>query len=107
MATNKKMSLLGIVLFAAVIAGAARHVQGTEQPASTNAVPNDMPGMDMSKTSSPASPSNTSAAPPSGYAQINVNQDVQQRIGMTTGMVEMTPLTMSIRAVGIVRPDET
>jgi Cu(I)/Ag(I) efflux system membrane fusion protein len=107
MATNKKTSLLGIVLVAAVIVGVARHVQGTEQPASTQAMPDDMPGMDMSKDSKPASPSNTSAAPPSGYAQINVNQDVQQRIGVTTGKVEMTPLTMSIRAVGIVRPDET
>jgi hypothetical protein len=45
--------------------------------------------------------------PPSGYSDINVNQAVQQRIGVTVGRVEQTPLTMSIRAVGIVRPDET
>lgn len=70
-------------------------------------MPDNMPGMDMSKTSKPASPSTTPSAPPSGYADINVNQDVQQRIGVTVGKVEQTPLTMSIRAVGIVRPDET
>ena len=67
----------------------------------------DMPGMDMPKTSKPVSPSTAPSSPPSGYADINVNQDVQQRIGVTVGRVEQTPLTMSIRAVGIVRPDET
>ena len=107
MATNKKASLLAIVLIGAVIVGTARHVHGTEQSGSTNAKPDAMPGMDMSKTSKPASPSTTASAPPSGYADIDVNQEVQQRIGVTVGRVEQTPLTMSIRAVGIVRPDET
>src|SRR5450631_1248555 len=107
MATNTKVSLLGIVLVGAVIAGAARHVHGTEQSGSTNPMPDDMPGMDMPAKPKPASPAAASSAPPSGYADINVNQDVQQRIGVTVGRVEQTPLTMSIRAVGIVRPDET
>ena len=107
MATNKKASLLAIVLIGAVIVGTARHVHGTEQSGSTNAKPDAMPGMDMSKTSKPASPSTTPSAPPSGYADIDVNQEVQQRIGVTVGRVEQTPLTMRIRAVGIVRPDET
>src|ERR1035441_1724635 len=107
MATNKKASLLAIVLIGAVIVGTARHVHATEQSGSTNAKPDAMPGMDMSKTSKPASPSTTASAPPSGYADIDVNQEVQQRIGVTVGRVEQTPLTMSIRAVGIVRPDET
>jgi Cu(I)/Ag(I) efflux system membrane fusion protein len=107
MATNTKASLVAIALVGAVIVGDVRHVYGTEQLGSTNAMPDNMPGMDMSKTSKPASPSTTPSAPPSGYADINVNQDVQQRIGVTVGKVEQTPLTMSIRAVGIVRPDET
>src|SRR5450631_666244 len=107
MATNTKVSLLGIVLVGAVIAGAARHVHGTEQSGSTNPMPDDMPGMDMPAKPKPASPTVASSAPPSGYADIDVNQDVQQRIGVTTGKVEQTSLTMSIRAVGIVRPDET
>jgi Cu(I)/Ag(I) efflux system membrane fusion protein len=44
---------------------------------------------------------------PPGYAELTVAQEVQQRIGVTLGSVEETPLTMTIRAVGIVRPDET
>ena len=32
---------------------------------------------------------------------------MQQRIGVTLGQVEQTPLIMRIRTVGIVRPDET
>ena len=107
MATNPKARLLAIALVGAVIVGAVRQSQGTEPSGSTNAMPDDMPGMDMSKASKPALPSTTSSAPPSGYADISVNQDVQQRIGVTVGRVEQTPLTMSIRAVGIVRPDET
>jgi Cu(I)/Ag(I) efflux system membrane fusion protein len=67
----------------------------------------DMPGMDMTTMSKPASPSTTPSALPSGYTEINVNQEVQQRIGVTVGKVEQTPLAMTIRAVGIVRPDET
>jgi Cu(I)/Ag(I) efflux system membrane fusion protein len=107
MAPNTRLGiLLGIVTVVAVTVGAALHAHGTEQPGSTNAMPADMPGMDMLNASKPASPS-PSAAPPSGYAVIDVNQDVQQRIGVTKGKVETTPLTMTIRAVGIVRPDET
>lgn len=107
MVTNPQTRLLAIALVGAVIVGAARHVYGTEPSGSTNAMPDEMPGMDMSKPPKPASPSTTSSAPPSGYSDINVNQDVQQRIGVTVGRVEQSPLTMSIRAVGIVRPDET
>ena len=107
MATNLKARLLAIALVGAVIVGAAGQSQGTEPSGSTNAMPADMPGMDMSKSTKPASPSTTPSARPSGYSDINVNQDVQQRIGVTVGRVEQTPLTMSIRAVGIVRPDET
>ncbi|HEV2548828.1 MAG TPA: efflux RND transporter periplasmic adaptor subunit [Stellaceae bacterium] len=44
---------------------------------------------------------------PPGYADISVAPDVQQRIGVALGTVQETPLTMTIRAVGIVRPDET
>ncbi len=95
-----------MVAVVAVIVGSARHAHGTEPPGSTNTMPADMPGMDMSNASKPASPS-PAAAPPPGYAVIDVNQDVQQRIGVTKGKVETTPLAMTVRAVGIVRPDET
>jgi membrane fusion protein, copper/silver efflux system len=42
-----------------------------------------------------------------GYAEVAVAADVQQRIGVTIGRVERAPLRMSVRTVGIVRPDET
>ena len=42
-----------------------------------------------------------------GYADVEVAPEVQQRIGVTIGRVERAPLRMSVRTVGIVRPDET
>jgi Cu(I)/Ag(I) efflux system membrane fusion protein len=49
------------------------------------------------------------AASPAGpqYAEVNVPLEVQQRIGVTLGEATETPLTMNIRTVGIVRPNET
>ena len=96
---------LGMMAVVALIAGAARHARGTEPPG-PGAMPADMPGMDMSNSSKPPSTA-PAAAPPSGYTVIDLSQDVQQRLGVTKGRVEMTPLTMTVRAVGIVRPDET
>lgn len=50
--------------------------------------------------------SKVGALPP-GYAEVSIAAEVQQRIGVTLGTVRRTPLTMTIRTVGIVRPDET
>jgi Cu(I)/Ag(I) efflux system membrane fusion protein len=61
-----------------------------------------MPGMKMPKAEDAAAKSSLP-----GFAEISVTEEVQQRIGVTTGTAEETPLTMKIRAVGIVRPDET
>lgn len=63
-----------------------------------------MPGMDMpSSADAPAE----IGGPPPGYADVAVAPEIQQRIGVALGKVEQTPLTMTIRTVGIVRPDET
>lgn len=51
--------------------------------------------------------SKTGGAPPSGFAEVRIAPEVQQRIGVTLGTVRRTPLIMTIRTVGIVRPDET
>ena len=99
MATSKYRMLLGAALVTAVILGVTHLVHSQAQPAQDAA----MPGMDMPKPS--AAPTPSTALP--GYAEVHISQDVQQRIGVTVGKVEQTPLTMSIRAVGIVRPDET
>lgn len=107
MPTNTIRKLLGVVVVVAVIAGVTRHVHGEGQPASATSMPDAMPGMDMPKEPRQAPAATISTMPPTGYAEIKINQDVQQRIGVTVGKVEQTPLTMTIRAVGIVRPDET
>ncbi len=61
-----------------------------------------MPGMEMGGMDAGG------AAPRvTGYAEVAVAADVQQRIGVTIGRVERAPLRMSVRTVGIVRPDET
>ncbi|GLI95163.1 efflux RND transporter periplasmic adaptor subunit [Methylocystis echinoides] len=63
-----------------------------------------MPGMNMP----PAGAAPASGPPlPSGYAEVKIAPEIQQRIGVTVGRVEKTPLVMNIRTVGIVRPNET
>lgn len=63
-----------------------------------------MPEMEKSK---PAGASVTPSPSPPGFTEVNIAQEVQQRIGVTLGKATQTPLTMVIRTVGIVRPDET
>lgn len=82
-----------LVLGAAAVAGVTATYHAHAQ--SKSAPPEPMPGMDMPGT-----------APP-GYAEVNLSPEVQQRIGVTLGRVERTPLNMTIRTVGIVQPDET
>ncbi|MCI0462002.1 MAG: efflux RND transporter periplasmic adaptor subunit [Gemmataceae bacterium] len=61
----------------------------------------DMPGMDMG-----GQPSDVASDVP-GYAKVTIPGEIQQRIGVTVGRVEKAPLRMSVRTVGIIRPDET
>lgn len=42
-----------------------------------------------------------------GYAPVVIESGLQQRIGVTIGKVEVEPLRMSVKTVGVVRPDET
>ena len=107
MTTNRLRLLAAVGLVTAVLM-AVTLVHGRDQSAPKQAMPPDMPGMAMLPTipaGAPGSPA--SAASPSGYAPIALGHDVEQRIGVTVGKVEETPLTMTVRAVGIVRPDET
>ena len=63
-----------------------------------------MSGMEMPK---PADVPAANWAPPSGYADVSIAPEVQQRIGVALGTIQEAPLVMTIRTVGIVRPDET
>jgi Cu(I)/Ag(I) efflux system membrane fusion protein len=58
-----------------------------------------MPGMEMGSMGEP------SDVP--GHAEVTLPGEVRQRIGVTVGRVEKSPLRMTVRTVGIVRPDET
>ncbi len=61
----------------------------------------EMPGMDMTKTPQSA-PAGTE-----GLSTVSIGPAIQQRIGVTLGKAQVTPLLMRIRTVGIVRPNET
>jgi len=63
-----------------------------------------MPDMEKQK---PADSAAMSSPGLPGYAEVGLAPEVQQRIGVKLGRVEQTPLTMTIRTVGIVRPNET
>lgn len=70
----------------------------------------DMSGMDMGPTTRSMSPmpkQDDMASDVPGYAKLKVPPELQQQIGVTTGTVELAPLKMSVKTVGIVRPDET
>ena len=124
--------LLGLALAATVAFSIVRYVHGQAGPTPEKTPDMPMPGMDMPRrAAAPATggvpapvttpgtqvsgmnmptpatvPAGGTSAPP-GYAEVNVPPEVQQRIGVTLGSVERTPLTMMIRTVGVVQPNET
>ena len=67
----------------------------------------EMPGMAMGSGTRSMPPMSDMASDVPGYAAVKVPPELQQQIGVTTGTVELAPLKMSVKTVGIVRPDET
>src|SRR5712691_4684019 len=65
----------------------------------------DMPGMPGMKMPKRGNQADLKSDVP-GYAKVKVNSGIQQRIGVKFGKVEEAPLEMSVRAVGIIRPNE-
>jgi Cu(I)/Ag(I) efflux system membrane fusion protein len=100
MSTKRYGSLIGLVLAAPLILSTVYYSrgQGNSAPSMT------MPDMEKPKSANAAAPA--SPGPP-GYAAVSIAPEVQQRIGVTLGKATQAPLTMVIRTVGIVRPDET
>jgi Cu(I)/Ag(I) efflux system membrane fusion protein len=94
---TRYLSLAGLaVLLLAIVAITVGRAQDHSR--------HQMPGMTMPPAGAPPS----SGSPlPSGYSEVQIAPEVQQRIGVTTGRVEKTQLMMNIRTVGIVRPNET
>jgi Cu(I)/Ag(I) efflux system membrane fusion protein len=64
----------------------------------------DMPGMDMNM---PGMDTGATPSPVPGYAEVTIPAEVQQRIGVRIGRVERGRLLMSVRAVGVIEPDQT
>lgn len=62
-------------------------------------------GMAVPSTGSEQAMGTPSSVP--GHATVMIPGELQQRIGVRIGQVEKGPLKMTIRAVGIVQPDET
>ncbi|WP_296706012.1 efflux RND transporter periplasmic adaptor subunit [Rhodoblastus sp.] len=100
MSTKRYRSLIGLVLTVPLILSAVQNSRGQENPAPVM----DMPGMEKPR---PAAAGATVNPKPEGYAEVSIAPEVQQRIGVTLGKATETPLTMIIRTVGIIRPDET
>lgn len=99
MSRKRHERLAGPALATLLIFGIVHSAHGQQ-----GAVPGGtMPGMEMPKASDAPTAKSTLA----GYAEVGTSQEVQQRIGVMLGSVEETPLTMTIRTVGIVRPNET
>ncbi len=99
MITKRLARLGGLSLAVLLISSSGRLVRGQEGPA-----PSAMPGMQMP---APSQTPGANGPAPSGYSEISVAPEVQQRIGVALGTVQRGPLTMAIRTVGIVRPNET
>ena len=132
MSTNGYRNFLGLALAAVAVLSIVDSVYGQKKPTPVQATPGmEMPGMDKSTPASKpanaagadateapvmtpgmempssANPAAANGAALPGYTQITVSSEVQQRIGVTLGSVERTPLRMTIRAVGVLQPNET
>ncbi len=99
--TKRYGGLIGPALAALLILLCAADLMRGQESLAQNMA---MPEMEKSK---PAGNSVTPSPSPPGFTEVNIAQEVQQRIGVTLGKATQTPLTMVIRTVGIVRPDET
>lgn len=114
MSSKRLATFLGLAIVAFLAAGIAHHVLtvrvadqacGQAKPVQSQSMGGmDMPGMQRPE---PASAAAATSATPQGLAAVTISAEVQQRIGVKVGRVEQTPLSMAIRTVGIVQPDET
>lgn len=105
MESKRYRILVALVVAGAVAGSGVYYAHGQPKSSPSEPMPAmDMPGMKMPEPSK--APGIGVTAPP-GHAEVRISPEVQQRIGVTLGRVERTPLNMTIRTVGIVQPDET
>src|SRR5438093_6008135 len=96
------VGILGGVSWYAYTHGLMDRMRGHSMSGQNGMAGMNMPGMNMGSDSGQGS---TSGVP--DHATITLAPELQQRIGLEIGPVEKGPLKMSLRTVGIVRPDET
>lgn len=100
MLSNPLRGLVVLALAGPLILSTGQESRGQQDPAASM----NMPGMEMAK---PPNDAPTAGQVPPQFTEVNIPLEVQQRIGVTLGKATETPLTMNIRTVGIVRPNET
>src|SRR5581483_9948574 len=104
--TSRTSRILGLVLAAIAAVGIVQLLYGQVKHTAQDSMPGmDMPGMPAAAPSDHGAEANKPAPP--GYTEVKVTTGIQQRIGVTVGTVEQTPLEMTIHTVGIVQSDET
>src|SRR5262249_37164705 len=104
MATSKAQVLAWVVLLVGVAAAAGGFWYWHQTTKSHGRMATNMPGMEMGSVSM-GTPAKSTQVP--GHAEVRLPSEIQQRIGVTVGQVEEAPLRMSVRTVGIVKPNET
>jgi Cu(I)/Ag(I) efflux system membrane fusion protein len=118
MSNSRRFRVWGVAIallcFGGLVATVVVRAQQVAAPPASSAHKQDetdtsMPGMDMSKgMKMPEQPQAANADKTAAeHASLNLAPSVQQRIGVMLGKVETSPLEMTVRTVGIVRPDET
>jgi Cu(I)/Ag(I) efflux system membrane fusion protein len=109
MSAKRWITIVGLGSVALMVLGGVMYVrgQGTTAPA-MNMTDAEMAAMNTpGKAMHPATAPTTTPQALSGYTNVTLASAVQQRIGVTLGSVQQTPLNMTIQTVGIVRPNET
>ncbi len=97
---------VALAVAALVATGAAYGIRARRADAGT---PHDRPAMSTSMPNSPTAPATDKAAPPAATArgEVTIDPRRQQLIGVRTVPVTRAPLEHTLRAVGVVRYDET
>jgi Cu(I)/Ag(I) efflux system membrane fusion protein len=97
-------ALAAVLIWGSVHSGYAQHEAGSHGAGSHGTGSHGAtPGMEAPKPADAPAPKGTLP----GYSEIGIAPSVQQRIGVTLDKVVETPLIMTVRSVGILRPNET
>ena len=80
---------------------------GSDQPKPGGSVQGQHANPANNKKQQSAKPDKTAESHVADHATVVISSQLRQQLGVTVGRVERQHLKMSVRTVGIVRPDET